>query len=648
MAALLRAGLSPVQAQALGEISTPYLPSISNFRDVAGISSAFGGTGYVNMTTSGGVMRTGVFYRSTELGDISPGDLTILSGLGITRVIDLRTPSEIAMKPDIPPTGASEVNHNIYNTFLPASPTIDPAATVAANVASVRSYSYGLYRDFVINQANPGEQAALRAVLLDLAATQGPMLYHCSGGKDRTGWVSAILGSIAGVPPTTIISDYMATNLYTADWINSQLALIPLMADWPIYRPLLGVEADFLQAGLDQVTATYGSMHAYLTRGLGLTQADIYVLRGKMVYYPTLPGQSAMTGNAAAGAALLNGLQESPLSGRYTAFNFYLQSAVDAGTLGGVETRVGGQVHADAAAYLLRQPQVIDNGLRSHAFGGSDRAGEIEVWATAIVEHQEASGGGGIAGSEDQSTGVLLGATRQPTPRVSAYWAAGFLADEVDSAGAEADLDSVLLVLGGRYALSTLANGPYLGCRFNAGWLDYRSNRPLGYGLGTASGSTDGITASGRLDLGTVVDLGTVTLRPQVGILVAHVSLDGFAEQGSELALKVDSLSRTTPSALAELHVDFKERQLGGWLVLPWAMVGYEHLLNSVGAASSSELYGFFLSQESAYASQDLAKVGAGLSVRHEAFSLQVGAVAIVGEDSRSTAGAQCRLSYRF
>ncbi len=58
-----------------------------------------------------------------------------------------------------------------------------------------------------------------------------------------------------------------------------------------------------------------------------------------MVDYPALPGQSGFVGNAAAGAALLNELQNSPLSGAYTAFNYYLQSAIDAGTLGGVQRR---------------------------------------------------------------------------------------------------------------------------------------------------------------------------------------------------------------------------------------------------------------------------------------------------------------------
>jgi hypothetical protein len=52
-----------------------------------------------------------------------------------------------------------------------------------------------------------------------------------------------------------------------------------------MFAVMLGVQSEFLQAGLDQVTVSYGSLDAYLTQGLGLSQEDIDVLRNKMVSY---------------------------------------------------------------------------------------------------------------------------------------------------------------------------------------------------------------------------------------------------------------------------------------------------------------------------------------------------------------------------
>jgi protein-tyrosine phosphatase len=161
----------------------------------------------------------------------------------------------------------------------------------------------------------------------------------------------------------------------------------------------LGVQSSYLQAALDQVIASYGSMNAYLTQGLGLSQADIYVLRAKMVDYLTLPGQSGFVGNAAAGAALLNELQNSPLSGTYTAFNYYLQSAIDAGTLGGVQAQVGGQVNADAAAYLLRQPLWLDAALAPYADGRDLADGQTRIWLTGLGGTFATAARGGAAGS---------------------------------------------------------------------------------------------------------------------------------------------------------------------------------------------------------------------------------------------------------
>ena len=209
-----------------------------------------------------------------------------------------------------------------------------------------------LYCNFVTNSV---ERANFHTLLIDLAKSSGPVLYHCDFGKDRTGWTSVILQSIAGVSLATITQDYLASNAYLHD--------------------PFAVQKSWLDAALDEVNkpipqgGLFGSMHAYLTEGLGLTQADIYVLRAKMVYYQTLPGQSSFSGNAAAGAAFLNELQNSPLSGNYAAFNYYLQSAIDAGTLGGVETQVGGQVHADAVSYLLRQPLWVDWAIAPYTAG---------------------------------------------------------------------------------------------------------------------------------------------------------------------------------------------------------------------------------------------------------------------------------------
>lgn len=239
-----------VAAHALAQpaITTPILASDENFRDLAGIAAQYGGTGFADTTANNGVTRTGVFYRSEALA-LSNADLATLSSLHITLDIDLRTPTEIAAMPDRVPLGATYINVNIYGSQSP--PPVGSPATTAAAIAQFQ----GMYQQFV---TNPAERTNFGTVLTDLAHADIAALYHCSAGKDRTGWTSALLQSIAGVPLPTIMNDYLATNQYAATEIAAQLAWIRATygtAAAAIVAPTLGVQPSFLQAALDQVTA---------------------------------------------------------------------------------------------------------------------------------------------------------------------------------------------------------------------------------------------------------------------------------------------------------------------------------------------------------------------------------------------------------
>jgi len=229
------------------------------------------------------------------------------------------------------------------------------------------------------------------------------------------------------------------------------------------------------------------------------------VLRAKMVDYLMLPGQSGFTGNAAAGAALLNELQASPLSGNYTAFNYYLQSAIDQGSLGGMQSQVGGQVRADAAAYLLRQPYRLDDALAPYAAGRDLAVGQTGMWLTGWGGYVATNAHDGAAGSSEQSAGPLIGATHVIDTHTSVFMALGYDWGQVGSAGATGDVGIVLGTIGGRYAFRALAEGPYVDARADVGGVDYQDTRPLGGGLGTARGNGAGMVYGGQAVFGDIL-----------------------------------------------------------------------------------------------------------------------------------------------
>ena len=136
----------------------------------------------------GGRVRRGVFYRSNEL-QLTAADAGALADLGITRIHDLRGQMEIDAHPDVEVPGAAW--HHVEVSGIPMEMVsgledADAAARVMCQV----------YDAFV---RSPERARVVRRLLTDLATGPVPQLFHCTAGKDRTGWAAALLLEIAGV-----------------------------------------------------------------------------------------------------------------------------------------------------------------------------------------------------------------------------------------------------------------------------------------------------------------------------------------------------------------------------------------------------------------------------------------------------------------
>lgn len=247
---------------------TPRLASVSNFRDVAGAAAGY-------PTVDGKQMRRGAFYRANAL-TLSAADTAALDKLGIAAVYDLRTPGEIARTADILPVGATSQALDVLGVSDFVAPTFDTAgAAVAFMEAQARAYVTGA-----------AQRVGYGELLTRLANGAGAQLFHSNAGKDRTGWVAALLLSIANVPLDVIMQDYLLSNVYLAQSIAAQTEVIRAQSGDAIAAsesPLFTVQDNYLQAGFDQVQASYGTMASYLTQGLGLSQATIDTLHDRLV-----------------------------------------------------------------------------------------------------------------------------------------------------------------------------------------------------------------------------------------------------------------------------------------------------------------------------------------------------------------------------
>lgn len=249
----------------------PVLETISNFRDVAG-------SGYVG---EHGKLNTGVFFRANAPTKTNEADLATLAGLGITHSYDMRAQDEI----DNQYVGGQAVlpDETEYVHVPIDFADIVEMATQIQSPDEAREYMVSTNRGFVTDEQT---RAQFGQVLTGLAQNGDPQMFHCTSGKDRTGWIGYLLLSIAGIDQETIMDDYLLSNA-NLEQDNERImqiissALSPEAAE-NLY-PLLIVEPEYLQAGIDQLHDDYDDVDSYLTDGLGLSDDTIETLRDKLV-----------------------------------------------------------------------------------------------------------------------------------------------------------------------------------------------------------------------------------------------------------------------------------------------------------------------------------------------------------------------------
>lgn len=242
-------------------VSDVRLTSVHNFRDVAG-------PGYA-LRPSGSMAR-GLVYRSTTLA-VGDDDLAVLERLGVSTVVDLRTGAEIDKQPDVVPAGAEYLPIDVLGGHTSAA-TLSAAGLAGAEEA--RREMAMTYERFVVGDH---ERRAFGRAVHALAVSSGPAIVHCTAGKDRTGWVSALVQLVAGVREEDVIADYLLTRKMSADFVSSIRTYV--QAEMPdkleAIEVLIGVEEANLRRSLDALAREFGDARRYLVEGAGVEEAAV-------------------------------------------------------------------------------------------------------------------------------------------------------------------------------------------------------------------------------------------------------------------------------------------------------------------------------------------------------------------------------------
>jgi protein-tyrosine phosphatase len=245
------------------------LERAANARDLGGLPTA-----------DGRVVRRGLVYRADALSRLSDADLIRLGGLGLACVVDFRHQVEITSGgPDLLPATPPGrlVSLPLFDPEHDVFLTVSAVLTGRAGADDLARFTDGggdlamrdIYRWFV---SSPLGREGFATTLRLIAEPSGlPLMFHCTAGKDRTGWMSAVLLTALGVDRATVTADYLRTNdLMVPQATAELLTQRGRVPDARGILPLLEARADYLDAAFAEADRLHGSFDGYLRDGLGL------------------------------------------------------------------------------------------------------------------------------------------------------------------------------------------------------------------------------------------------------------------------------------------------------------------------------------------------------------------------------------------
>lgn len=242
-----------------------------------------------------------VAFRCSELHGLPSNAKERLLELGVTDVVDLRTSAESHQLPDNLPTqivlhvadvlsddpngGATKVaTLAAGNANGAGAPMFSPSdvANLMESLGGGKSRSMMLqtYGELVML---PSALTAYHA-LLNLTLQSGrTVAFHCTAGKDRTGWGAAVLETLAGQDLDRVLVNYLDSN---AAWKSAYEPVLDAFSAAGGEREALGdllwVSPDYLIHAQETMVENFGSIEDYVLKGLNFSQSHLDSLKSRL------------------------------------------------------------------------------------------------------------------------------------------------------------------------------------------------------------------------------------------------------------------------------------------------------------------------------------------------------------------------------
>lgn len=216
------------------------------------------------------MVRRGRVFRSDAVLDPDAAEQRMLRAAGIVLVCDLRGATERLHAPN-----RWWADEGVERLDLDIMADIRGAASAWALIGQHpgpeggRALMQSIYREMPAAAAGH-----LRTIFGCIARGQTPLLIHCTAGKDRTGFVSAMVLHALGVARDVILADYLSSGGLANPAVRTAtrrlIAENAPDADECAVDAIIGVKSEYLESSFEAIAQAHGSIDNYLACACGL------------------------------------------------------------------------------------------------------------------------------------------------------------------------------------------------------------------------------------------------------------------------------------------------------------------------------------------------------------------------------------------
>jgi protein-tyrosine phosphatase len=225
-------------------------------------------------TEGGGRTRFGVYVRADNLERLTDAGWRALVDYGVHTVVDLRLAGERGAEapPDLP----------IVTLHRPLVPDFGHPDWLEINAVSLGAElpesTRLVYLEFLERYRDPFGEAISTIAAAD---GEGSVLFHCMGGKDRTGLVAALLLRNAGVDAESIAEDYSRSGVNLQAVHDEWIAGAVDDDDRALRIRISATPAEAMLGVLETLEERYGGVEGYL-QAAGVDEQELETIRRRL------------------------------------------------------------------------------------------------------------------------------------------------------------------------------------------------------------------------------------------------------------------------------------------------------------------------------------------------------------------------------